>query len=104
MEPMKPMKPMAPMKPMEPMKPVDGGAPWWPEDLGSPAASGAQDGMRYAVFPDRHRLLIERDGAVSTYDSGDHRIGGVAQSGGSGDPVFTGPDGEVDLGALRKLG
>ncbi|MDP4024374.1 hypothetical protein Q8W71_17240 [Methylobacterium sp. NEAU 140] len=98
---MKPMKPMAPMKPMEPM---DGGERWWPEELGSPATSGAQDGMRYAVFPDKHRLLIERDGAVSTYDSGDHRIGGVSQSGRSGDPVFTGQDGAVDLGSLKKLG
>ncbi len=79
MEPMKPMKPMEGMKPMEPMKPMEGTKPWWPEDLGSPSTSGAQNGMKYAFFPDKQRLLIERDGTVSTYDSGDHRIGGVSR-------------------------
>jgi hypothetical protein len=103
-EPMKPMKPMAPMKPMEPMKPMDGGKPWWPDDLGSPATSGAQNGMKYAFFPDKHRLLIERDGQVSTYDSGDHRIGGVSQADGASKSLtFTAQDGEVDLGSLKKL-
>ncbi len=103
MEPMKPMKPMEGMKPMEPMKPMEGTKPWWPEDLGSPSTSGAQNGMKYAFFPDKHRLLIERDGTVTTYDSGDHRIGGVSQANG-GHVTFTGQDGEVDLNSLKKVG
>ena len=102
MEPMKPMKPMEPMKLMEPMK---GAEPWWPKDLGEPATSGAQSGMRYAVFPDKKRLLIERDGQVTTYDSGDHRIGGVSQGDGASKTLtFSSQDGDVDLGTLKKLG
>ncbi|MDQ0448043.1 hypothetical protein [Methylobacterium aerolatum] len=91
------------MKPMKPMEPMKGAEPWWPEDLGSPASSGAQNGMKYAFFPDKQRLLVERDGSVSTYDSGDHRIGGVAQANG-GSVTFTSQNGEVDLGSLKKVG
>lgn len=100
MEPMKPMKPMAPMKPMEPMK---GAEPWWPKDLGDPASSGSQNGLRYAFFPDKHRLLVERDGKLTTYDSGDHQIGGVQQQNG-GSVTFTGQNGPVELDSLSKVG
>ena len=82
MEPMKPMKPMsgmAPMEPMKPMKPMDFGPAWWPETLGQPSTSGSQNGTRYAFFPEKRRLLIEEDGKLTAYDSGDHRIGGVSQ-------------------------
>ena len=101
MEPMKPMKPMEPMKPMQPMA---GSAPWWPDDLGQPASSGAQNGMRYAVFPDRQRLLIETDGTLSTYDSGDHRISGVSQADSHGKSLaFTSQHGPVKIEDLRKV-
>lgn len=73
------MKPMKPMEPMKPMKPMKGPEAWWPRDLGEPSSSGSQNGMRYAFFPDAHRLLIERDGKRTTYDSGRHRIDGVSQ-------------------------
>lgn len=92
------------MEPMKPMKPMQDTKPWWPGDLGSPATSGAQNGLRYAFFPDKHRLLVERDGQVATYDSGDHRIGGVLQAdGGTQSLTFTSQDGDVDLGSLKKL-
>lgn len=94
------MEPMKPMKPMEPMKPMRSEA-WWPEALGQPASSGGQDGLRYAVFPDRKRLLIERAGRVEAYDTGGRRISGVQQASG-GEPVFSGEDGPVRLGELRK--
>ena len=98
---MEPMKPMKPMKPMEPMK---GTEPWWPDDLGKPATSGSQNGMKYAFFPDKHRLLIELDGKTTTYDSGDHRIGGVSQQdGGTKSLTFSSQNGDVDLGSLKKL-
>ena len=97
---MEPMKPMAPIKPMEPLK-FD--PPWWPEDLGEAASSGSQNGMRYAFFPQKRRLLIERDGKKSVYDSGDHQIFGVSQqSGSSTSLVFTSPDGPVTLDTLRR--
>jgi hypothetical protein len=52
---------------------------WWPDGLGRPSATGAQNGMRYACFPDSRRVAIEQSGAVTVYDSGDHRISGVSQ-------------------------
>jgi hypothetical protein len=101
MEPMKPMKPMAPMKPMEPMS---GGEKWWPDDLGQPSTSGSQNGMRYAFFPEKQRLLIEQDGKLTTYDSGDHQIGGVSQQdGGSSSLTFTSQKGSVDLSQLKQV-
>jgi hypothetical protein len=45
------MKPMTPRAPMEPMESFKFDPPWWPEELGAPASSGAQNGMRYAFSP-----------------------------------------------------
>ena len=101
---MKPMKPMAPMEPMQPMKPtapMSFAEPWWPDAMGEPASSGAQEGMRYAFFPRAHRLLVERDGKLTTYDSADHDIGGVNQQSGVEAPVFTSQHGPVALDRLR---
>ena len=106
MEPMKPMKPMQPMAPMKPMKPMDPPASdWWPEGLSNPGSSGAQNGMRYAFFPDQRRLAIEQDGKVTQYDTGEHRISGVSQqqSGAGGTPKFTSQQGDVDLKSLKPV-
>jgi hypothetical protein len=101
---MEPMKPMAPMKPMEPMKPMDFGPDWWPEGLGQPSTSGGQNDVKYAFFADQQRLTIQRDGQVSVYDSGTHRIQGVSQQqGGSSSLAFTSQHGTVDLAALKRL-
>ena len=101
MEPMKPMKPMAPMKPMEPMKGME---KWWPDDLGQPSTSGAQNGMKYAFFPDKQRLLIETDGKRKTYDTGDNKINGVSQQDSKGQSLaFTSQNGTVDLGSLKQV-
>ena len=97
------MKPMVPMEPLKPMKPLKFAAPWWPEDLGEAASSGVQNGMRYAFFPQKRRLLIEQDGAKTLYDSGDHQISGVSQqSGSSSSLVFTSQSGPVALDTLRR--
>ncbi len=96
------MEPMKPMKPMEPMKPMDFGDPWWPADLGEPSSTGGQNDMRYAFFPKAHRLLIERDGKRTTYDSGDHEITGVSQQN-SGSPSFSTQHGEVRLDDLKVV-
>ena len=99
---MEPMKPMAPMKPMEPMAKMEA---WWPDDLGQPSSTGSQNGMRYAFFPEARRLLVENGGTVTTYDSGDHRIGGVSQQDGSSRSLaFTSQDGMVNLDELKKVG
>ena len=100
---MDPMKPMAPMEPMKPMEPLKFDPPWWPDELGSPASSGGQNDMRYAFFPKKHRLLVEKDGKKTVYDSGDHQISGVSQqSGSSSSLVFTSQSGLVALDTLRR--
>lgn len=98
------MEPMKPMKPMEPMKPMSGGEAWWPGDLGRPSTSGSQNDMRYAFFPEKRRLLIERNGTLTTYDSGDHRIGGVSQQNSDGQSLaFTSQHGSVKLEDLPQV-
>lgn len=75
---------------------------WWPAGLGSPDASGAQGGVRYAVFGGKRRLAIERGGRVTVYDTGDHRIGGVSQSQGRETSLtFTSQHGDIRLDDLK---
>ncbi|MFO1418141.1 MAG: SHOCT domain-containing protein [Methylotetracoccus sp.] len=52
---------------------------WWPADLGVPSSTGAQNNIRYAVFPATHRLAIDVNGQLTIYDTLDHQIGGVGQ-------------------------
>ena len=81
-----------------------GGDAWWPRELGSPGSSGAQNGRRYAVFPDKRRLAVERDGRIMFYDTGEHRIGGVSQAQGGSDTLrFTSQLGSVDLADLPEV-
>ncbi|MEM9429872.1 MAG: SHOCT domain-containing protein [Pseudomonadota bacterium] len=63
-------------------------SPWWPVDLGAPASTGGQNDLRYAHFPDARRLAIEIGGRVTTYDTGEHQIGGFSQQQ-SGDQTLT---------------
>jgi hypothetical protein len=60
---------------------------WWPADLGSPASTGAQNDVRYAVFPGSRRLVVEVNGQTTIYDTLDHQIGGVSQQQGYGAAV-----------------
>jgi hypothetical protein len=53
---------------------------WWPANLGTPSSVGAQNTLRYAVFPETRRLAIQDGRKVNVYDTGDHRIFGVAQA------------------------
>lgn len=57
---------------------------WWPAELGSPAASGGQNDLRYAYFPAGRRLAVEQGGSVTVYDTGEHQIGGFSQQQGPG--------------------
>jgi hypothetical protein len=77
---------------------------WWPDELGVPSATGAQNEMRYACFPDQRRLAVMRDGRVRVYDTGDHRIGGFSQQqSGSQSLCFTSQSGPVRLEDLREV-
>ena len=88
--------------------PRSGSAPadWWPAGLGHPSATGAQNAMRYACFPDTRRVAVEQAGTVTVYDSGDHRISGVSQQqSGSQDLVFSSQKGMIraaDLPVVRS--
>lgn len=74
---------------------------WWPGDLGHPAATGSQDGLRYAYFPGSRRLAVEEGSGVTVYDTGEHAISGVSQA--NGLLSFTGSAGPVALDRLRRI-
>jgi hypothetical protein len=79
-------------------------ADWWPAGLGRPGAVGAQNDLRYAIFPETHRLVIDDRGAVSVYDTGNHRIFGIAQAQSSDRTLsFTSQDGLVRVADLPKV-
>lgn len=78
---------------------------WWPEELGSPSSTGAQNGRRYAVFPNARRLAIDADGRVRIYDTGDDRIGGASQQQGGGSSLsFSTDRGSVGVEQYREVG
>lgn len=99
------------MNPFAPPAPVRGGGSgdgsgggWWPEGLGSPAASGAQDDMRYAYFPAARRLAVQQDGQTRLYDTAQHSIFGVSQQQGGGRSLrFASDHGTVRVEELRQV-
>ena len=75
---------------------------WWPADLGRPFSSGAQNNIRYAVFP--NRLAIELSGQVTVYDSLDNNIGGVSQQqGGDTSLTFSSQYGTIAVNTLPVI-
>jgi hypothetical protein len=80
-------------------------ADWWPAGLGRPGAVGAQNDLRYAVFPETRRLVIDDRGAITVYDTGSHRVFGVAQAQSSDQTLsFTSQDGLIRVADLPKVG
>ncbi len=78
---------------------------WWPADLGSPSSTGAQNNVRYALFPASHRLAVELAGQTTVYDTLDHQIGGVSQQQGGNDSItFSSQYGVVNVGRLPVIG
>ena len=72
---------------------------WWPVYLGSPFSSGAQNNIRYAVFP--NRLAIQLNGHVTVYDTLDNNIGGVSQQqGGDISLTFSSQYGTIAVNTL----
>ncbi len=72
---------------------------WWPTNLGVPFSSGAQNNIRYAVFP--HRLAIELNGEVTVYDTLDNNISGVSQQqGGDTSLTFSSQYGTISVSTL----
>lgn len=93
--------PMA-MQPMQPMvtQPMAVFESWWPEELGSPSSTGAQNNLRYAWFADSGCLAVEHEGTLSLLDARHHPINGIAQASGSAEVVFSTPGGTVSLSSL----
>jgi hypothetical protein len=83
---------------------MSGSSDWWPSGFGRPGAVGAQDDLRYAVFPETRRLVLDDRGTISIYDTGNHRIFGVAQAQSSDQTLsFTSQDGLVRGADLPKV-
>jgi hypothetical protein len=77
---------------------------WWPAGLGIPSSVGAQNDLRYAVFPETKRLAIQDGQQVAVYDTGDHRIFGVAQAQSHDQTLaFTSQSGLVRVSELPKV-
>jgi hypothetical protein len=77
---------------------------WWPGNLGTPSAVGAQNDLQYAVFSGTRRLAIQDGDHVEIYDTGNHRIFGVAQAQSTDQTLtFTSQDGLVRVSDLPKI-
>jgi hypothetical protein len=77
---------------------------WWPARLGAPSSVGSQNDLRYAVFPTTRRLAIQDGDHIDVYDTGDHRIFGVAQAQSADQTLtFTSQDGLVRVADLPKV-
>jgi hypothetical protein len=53
--------------------------PWWPAALGTPSTFGTLDTLRYAYFPEIHRLAVVRIDDIVLYDTADHHFRGAWQ-------------------------
>ena len=80
------------------------GRSWWPEWLGSPSSTGAQNDSAYAVFPTHRRLAIKGPGGVALCDTGDHFISGVGQQQGSNTGLtFSSQYGSFSVSSLQRI-
>jgi hypothetical protein len=52
---------------------------WWPAELPAPETTGSQGRLRYAIFPDAHRLAIEDSGTVTIFDTLNHRLTDISR-------------------------
>lgn len=102
------------MNPFVPPPPMQGGGfnagfggghgNWWPDGLGSPASSGAQNDMRYAYFPGARRLAVQQNGQTRIYDTAHHTIFGVSQQQGGGQSLsFASDYGTVRAEDLQQV-
>ncbi|KQR68942.1 SHOCT domain-containing protein [Rhizobium sp. Leaf341] len=77
---------------------------WWPDWLGVPSSTGAQNDSAYAVFPSQHCLAIKDGDGLTLYDTEDHVISGVGQQQGvGGSQTFTSQRGSFSVSRLRRL-
>lgn len=81
----------------QPLKGGSGsGNNWWPDGLGTPSSTGAQNNIRYAVFPSSQRLVVQRNGETTVFNTLNHQISGVSQQqGGDSSLTFTSQFGTI---------
>jgi hypothetical protein len=77
---------------------------WWPAEFGRPQSAGGQNRIRYAYFSRARRLVLDREGKIDIYDTGDHEIFGVQQQQSRDATLkFTSQHGSVDITELQRL-
>lgn len=77
---------------------------WWPAELGTPDATGEQNGLRYAYFAQARRLVVQTENIIRVHDTLDHHIDGLAQQQDSQSRLTVASQhGEVDLASLPVL-
>ena len=60
--------------------------------------------MHYAFFPARKRLVIDDNGQISTFDTGEHVIVGVSQQQSRAQSLaFATVKGTLDLASLTRI-
>ena len=74
---------------------------WWPQDLGSPSATGSQNNVKYAYFAGPARLAVKTGNSTWVYDTLNHNIGGFSQQQGGGSTIsFSSQFGTINLNSL----
>ena len=77
---------------------------WWPAELGTPSTSGSSEHFRYASFPVMRRLVIDRHGTSTIYNTGDFQFRGVLECrGADGAMSFLSQYGRVELSQLAPI-
>lgn len=54
-------------------------AAWWPDRMGDPTFSGAQNDLHYAYFATKQQLWVKHGETIQRYHTGAYRLTGVAQ-------------------------
>jgi hypothetical protein len=75
---------------------------WWPADLGRASTDEQLTDLRYAYFPDTHRLIVEDAGERKIFATGEHDIMRVTRCR-YGGVVFTSQLGKFMLPCLVKV-
>jgi hypothetical protein len=94
------------MKPLQWMKPRDlvKTETWWPTEFGTPSTSGSAPDLRYAYFPERRRLVIERAGKLTAFDIAKYQFRGVLQVSPRDSTLsFLTQHGRIEVASLNEL-
>ena len=76
-------------------------APWYSAEFGIPTLQADENGLRYAYFPDYHRITIQWQGQETVYDSANHAIKAVQLQ--QQDVYFTSQYGTIRIDLLAVV-